>query len=216
MTGRNRQAGHAATLTVRECADTIAGMASVIESSVKTRRWRRVEYERLVDLGVFVGERLELLDGLLVVREPQGSPHAAIVAHIGQVLAAAFGPGWHPRLHSPLALGDDSEPEPDVAIVAGEPRDYVGAHPSTAALVVEVADSSLRLDRRLKGSVYARAGLRDYWIVNLVRGVLEVHREPQPAAHAPVYRSIEILRPSARVTPLAAPGALIRVAELLP
>ena len=194
-------------------------MASVIEPHLTTRRWRRVEYDRLVDLGMFVGERLELLDGLLVVREPQGSPHAAIVGHIGQVLAAAFGPGWYPRLHSPLALDDDSEPEPDVAIVTGGPRDYVAAHPSTAALVVEVADSSLRLDRRLKGGLYARAGLHDYWIVNLVEGVLEVHREPQPAvdaAHGWVYRSAEIRRPPATVAPLAAPGALIPVADLLP
>jgi Uma2 family endonuclease len=194
-------------------------MASVIEPYVKTRRWRRVEYERFVDLGIFVGERLELLDGLLVVQEPQGSPHAAIVAHIGQVLASAFGPGWHPRLHSPLALDDDSEPEPDVAMVAGAPRDYVRAHPSTAALIVEVADSSLRLDRRLKGGLYARAGLPEYWILNLVDGVLEVHREPQPAADAAygwVYRFVDILRPPATVTPLAAPGARIPVADLLP
>jgi Uma2 family endonuclease len=194
-------------------------MASVIEPYVKTRRLRRVEYDRLVDLGMFVGERLELLDGLLVVREPQGSPHAAIVAHIGQTIATAFGPGWHPRLHSPLALDDESEPEPDLAVVAGGPRDYVGAHPSTAALVVEVADSSLRLDRRLKGGLYARAGLVDYWIVNLVDRVLEVHREPQPQADAPygwVYRSVEILRPPATVTPLAEPGTRIPVADLLP
>ena len=194
-------------------------MASAVEPYLKTRRWRRAEYERLVDLGLFVGERLALLDGLLVVQEPQGSPHAAIVAQIGQVLAAAFGAGWHPRLHAPLALGEDSEPEPDVAVVAGAPRDYVNAHPSTAALVVEVADSSLRLDRRLKGGLYARAGLQEYWIVNLVDGVLEVHRAPQPATDAAygwVYRSVEILRPPATVTPLAAPGARIPVAELLP
>lgn len=192
-------------------------MASVIEPYVKTRRWRRMEYEQLVDLGMFVGERLELLDGLLVVREPQGSPHAAIVTHIGQVLAAAFGPRWHLRLHSPLALDDDSEPEPDVAVVAGGPRDYIRAHPSTAVLVVEVADSSLGLDRRLKGGVYARAGLGDYWIVNLGEGVLEVHREPQPTADAGwVYRFVEILRPPGRVTPLAAPATPIPVADLLP
>jgi len=194
-------------------------MASVIEPYLRTRRWRRVEYERLVDLGIFVGERLELLDGLLVVQEPQGSPHAAIVAHIGQVLASALGPGWHPRLHSPLALDADSEPEPDVAVVAGAPRDYVTAHPSTAALIVEIADSSLRLDRRLKGGLYARAGLAEYWIVNLVDGVLEVHRDPRPAADTAygwVYRSVDILRPPAIVTPLAAPAARIPVADLLP
>lgn len=194
-------------------------VASALEREATTRRWRRVEYERLVDLGVFVGERLELLDGVLIVREPQGSPHAAIVAKVGQVLAAAFGAGWHPRLHSPIALGEHSEPEPDVAVVAGKPQDYVVAHPSTAALVVEVADSSLRLDRRFKAAVYARAGLHEYWIVNLVDRALEVHCEPQPPADAAddwTYRSVELLRPPATVTPRAAPATRIQVADLLP
>jgi len=194
-------------------------MAAATEPYLKTRRWRRAEYDRLVGLGIFAGERLELLDGLLVVKEPQGSPHAAIVAHVGHVLSAAFGRGWHARLHSPLAIDDDSEPEPDVAMVTGEPRDYVGAHPSTAALVVEVADSSLRLDRRLKAGLYARARLQEYWIVNLVDGALEVHREPERApdsAYGWVYGAAEILRPPGTVTPLAAPGATILVADLLP
>jgi len=194
-------------------------MTSTIEPYVKTRRWRRVEYERLVDLGIFVGERLELLDGLLVVQEPQGSPHAAIVGHIGQVLRAAFGAGWHARLQAPLALDEDSAPEPDVAVVAGEYRDYVGAHPLTAALVVEVADSSLRLDRRLKGGLYARARLAEYWIVNLVDAVVEVYRDPHPAEHAAygwTYQSAEILRAPATVAPLAAPSARIAIADLLP
>jgi Uma2 family endonuclease len=194
-------------------------MATALEREATTRRWRRMEYERLVDLGLFVGERLELLDGVLVVREPQGSPHAAIVGKVGRVLAAAFGGGWHARLHSPLALGDFSEPEPDVAVVAGESEDYIAAHPSSPALVVEVADSSLRLDRRFKAAIYARAGLREYWIVNLVDRILEVHREP----HAPVdaaedwsYRSVDVLRPPSHVTPLAAAHARILVADLLP
>jgi Uma2 family endonuclease len=195
-------------------------MASAVDSDVTTRRWRRVEYERLVDLGIFAGERLELLDGLLVVREPQGSSHAAIVEQIGRVLAAAFGEGWHARRHSPLALGEHSEPEPDVAVVAGMPLDYVTAHPSTAALVIEVADSSLRLDRRFKASVYARAGLPEYWIVNLVARTLEVYRDPQPApdpaANDWAYRSADVLSPPAEVTPLSAPGARIRLADILP
>jgi Uma2 family endonuclease len=179
---------------------------------MKTRRWRRVEYDRLVDQGMFDGERLELLDGVLVVREPQGSSHAALVDHIGRTLAAAFGPGWHPRHHAPLALDDASEPEPDVAIVPGAPRDYLRAHPATAALIVEVADSSLRLDRRLKARLYAQAGLADYWLVNLVDRVVEVHREP----HAGVYGSIVRLGPPATVSPLALPSAVIPVADLLP
>ena len=91
-------------------------------------------------------------------------------------------------------------------------------NPSTAALVVEVAASSLRLDR-VKSGLYARAGIQDYWIANLVERVLEVHREPHVAAdatHGSVYRSVELLRPPATVTPLTAPTALIRVADLLP
>jgi Uma2 family endonuclease len=194
-------------------------MASVMDPYVPTRRWRRAEYDRLVELGIFAGERLELLDGLLAVREPQGSSHAATVGQIGEALRSAFGAGRHTRLQAPLALDDDSEPEPDVAVVAGEYRDYVSGHPSTAALVVEVADSSLGLDRRLKVGLYARAALPEYWIANLVEGVLEVHREPHPepeTAYGWVYRSVEILRPPASVTPLGAPGSLIPVADLLP
>lgn len=194
-------------------------MASTTERDVTTRRWRRVEYDRLVELGMFHGEHLELLDGLLVVREPQKSYHAATVMHVGHVLELAFGAGWHARLHAPLALDDDSEPEPDIAIVPGARLDYFSAHPSTAALIVEVADSSLRLDRRFKTGLYARARQQEYWIVNLVGEVLEVHREPDAAPDAEfgaVYRSIEVLRPPATVTPLAAPAARIAIADLVP
>src|SRR5262249_58567025 len=123
---------------------------------------------------MFEGERLGLLDGLLVLREPQGSPHAATVSLIGQVVATAFGSGWHPRLRMPLALDDESEPEPDVAVVTGAPRDYLDAHPATAALVVEVAESSLRLDR-VKSGLYARAGLQHYSILNLLQPLLQLH-----------------------------------------
>lgn len=189
------------------------------DPSVKTRRWRRVEYDQLVELGIFTGERLELLDGLLVVREPQGGPHAAMVGQVGDVLRVAFGAEWHVRLQAPVALDDESEPEPDVAVVPGVFRDYVGGHPSTPVLVVEVAESSLRLDRRMKSGLYARARLREYWIVNLIDRVLEVYRDPQPTADAPyraVYASVDVLRPPATVTPLAAPHARIAVADLLP
>jgi Uma2 family endonuclease len=142
-----------------------------------------------------------------------------VVARIGQALTAAFGPRWHPRLQSPLALGEHSEPEPDIAVVAGAPLDYLEAHPTTAALVIEVADSSLRLDRRFKAAVYARAGLQEYWIVNLIDRTLEVHRDPQPPVEGAedwTYRSVEVLRQPAVVTPLDAPDARIAVADLLP
>jgi Uma2 family endonuclease len=194
-------------------------MALLSEATVKTRRWSRVEYDRLVDLGIFEGERLELLDGLLVVREPQKSPHAATVTQAGHVVEAAFGAGWHARIQAPVALDDNSEPEPDLAIVPGAPRDYLGGHPVRPVLVVEVADSSLRFDRRQKSRLYARAGLAEYWIVNIVDHALEVYRQPEPETDECldwIYRSREILRPPAIVTPLAAPHARIAVADLLP
>ncbi len=190
------------------------------DSLLKTRRWTRVEYERLVDYGLFRSdEHLELLDGLLVVREPHGSRHSAAVAALCQVLARAFGDGFHVRPQLPLALDDASEPEPDVVVVRGGAWDYVGSHPSAPALVVEIAETSLTVDREHKRGLYARAGVADYWIVNLREAVLEVYRQPAPIAAAPFgweYRSTQRLAPGATISPLAAPGRSIAVADLLP
>jgi Uma2 family endonuclease len=195
-------------------------MALTVGSLSSVRRWRRVEYERLIDLGVFQpGEHLELLDGLLVVREPQGSRHAAAIRRVLAALRAALGDAWQIDSQLPIALDDDSEPEPDVAVVPRDPAAYRDAHPSRAVLVVEVADTSYRTDREQKTSLYARAGIADCWIVDLVHDTLEVHREPEPAPAAPHgwhYRRIEKLRPPATVAPLIAPGAAIAVADLLP
>jgi Uma2 family endonuclease len=187
---------------------------------VKTRRWKRVEYEQLIESGFFQpGDPVELLGGQLIVAEPQGSYHFAAIQAAEQALRAAFGQGWQVRGQGPLALDEESEPEPDVAVVPGSFRDYVARHPSRPVLVIEVSESSLALDREHKGSLYARAGIADYWIVNLVDRVLEVYREPSPGPAASFgwrYRSIEVLGSVATVSPLASSGATIRVADLLP
>jgi Uma2 family endonuclease len=186
----------------------------------RTRRFSRAEYERLIDLGVFQpGEAIELIGGELMVAEPQGTAHYTAIMKTAKALEAAFGPGWHVRTQGPIGLDDDSEPEPDVAVVPGSPDDYGRAHPSRPALTVEVAESSLGADRQRKGSLYARAGLPDYWILNLVDRVLEVYREPAPDPAAPFgwrYARREVLDASAQVTPLAAPGSSIFVSRLLP
>jgi Uma2 family endonuclease len=189
-------------------------------SELRLRRWKRVEYERLVENGVFApGERIELIDGLLVVAEPQSPSHFTAVRLVERALVRAFGEGWDVRAQGPIALDDTSEPEPDVAVVRGELRDYVEAHPAVSVLVVEVALTSLTFDRVHKSSLYARAGRPEYWIVNLVDRVLEVRREPVRSSSAPYgwdYRSVEMLGPVDSVYPLAAPAARIAVAELLP
>jgi Uma2 family endonuclease len=199
---------------------TFADMVVAVTPAVEIRRFTRVEYERLIDLEFFQpDERLELIDGLLVVREPQDSPHATGVRLVLTALRAVFGAGWVVDSQLPVALDDHSEPEPDAAVVAGAPRDYRDAHPTRPVLIVEVAESRLAFDRRQKASLYARAGIADYWVVNLVNRVLEVYRDPVAAPAAPYgfhYRSVTRLRPTATVTPLAAPSAAIPVADLLP
>jgi Uma2 family endonuclease len=187
---------------------------------VPTKRWARVEYERLVDRAVFQpGDRVELVGGQLVVGEPQGGPHAVATGLAEDALRAAFGSGWVVRVQMPVALDDESEPEPDVAVCAGSPRDYLAGHPSRPVLLLEVAEASLAFDREHKGSLYARARVPDYWIVNLVDRVLEVHRDPTPCASDPYgwrFSTQRRLGAADSVSPLTAPHARILVADLLP
>ena len=186
----------------------------------RTRRWTRIEYDKLVDLGIFKpSEAIELIGGELMVAEPQGAPHYTAIRKTARAIEIAFGPGWEVRAQGPIGLDEESEPEPDVAVVAGRPEDYRGAHPSRPVLTVEISRESLRSDRERKGSLYARAGLTDYWILNLVDSNLEVYRGPAVDASAPFgwrYARREVFGPSGQVSPLAAPNASIRVGDLLP
>jgi Uma2 family endonuclease len=162
---------------------------------------------------------IELLDGLLLVKEPQHSPHRTAVLLVAKALERAFGEGWFIQTLSPIILDDRAEPEPDACVIRGSPRDYAGAHPTRPALVVEAAQSRLRLARGRKATAYARAGIADYWILNLGDRVLEVHREPArpgPARRGWGYLAIDTFDVSATVAPLAAPAAAVRVADLLP
>jgi Uma2 family endonuclease len=187
---------------------------------VPTRRLRRLEYECLVDRGLFEPEdRIELIDGLLVVREPQSAPHMVAVQLAHRTLQRALGPGWNVRHPGPVALDDESEPEPDLVVVPGDPRDYVAGHPARPSLVVEVSLTRLAFDREYKASLYARAAIVDYWIVNLVDRRLEVRRRPMTSDAAPygwTYETLTVLEAADSVTPLAAPLASILVGDLLP
>src|SRR3984893_5412423 len=185
---------------------------------VRTRRWTRIEYDRLIDAGFFrPGDPVELLGGQMVVAEPQGSRHFAALPATQEALGQAFGDGWEIRGQGPIALDDESEPEPDLAVVPGTFRDYRTAHPSSPSLVVEISETSLVLDRVHKGSLYARAGLVDYWIVNLPERRLEVYRDPQPDATSPFgwrYRSVTVLGAGASESPLARPDRRVKISDL--
>ena len=186
----------------------------------RTRSWTRTEYDRLVAQGVFDhGEPVELLGGELVVREPQGSYHFTTIALAARAIERLFGPGWTVRPQAPISLDDQSEPEPDLAVVRGEPLDFLTQHPTRPVLVVEVAESSLELDRDVKGSLYARAGLAEYWIINLRDHSLEVLHSPVPDPSSLTgwrYRNVSVLAARDRVAPLAFDGRSVAVADLLP
>jgi Uma2 family endonuclease len=189
------------------------------QAPLTLRRWTRLEYERLVDLGAFDREPVELLGGQLIVAEPQGSYHVTAVGMIGSRLGTVLPQGWIVRMQAPLALDEESAPEPDLAVVPGTWADYHEAHPTSAALIVEVADSSLTFDRDQKGSLYARARVADYWIVNLVDRVLEIYRDPgldPTAAYGWRYRSRLTRSPAEAVAPMALPAVRLSVGELLP
>ena len=186
----------------------------------RTRGWSRAEYDRLIAVGVFrPDEPVELLGGELIVAEPQGSAHHVAIGLVEDALRAALGRGWVVRSQGPIALDDESEPEPDVSIAPGVRRDYTRGHPARPALVVEVAESSLAFDREHRGSLYARARLDDYWILNLNERVLEIYRGPVADPAAPFgsrYGSRHTLGPEASAAPLVEPAARIRVSDLLP
>ena len=190
------------------------------EYTIKIRKWTRSEYDKLIALGFFEpNEPVELIGGELMVAEPQGALHYTAIWKTAKALEAAFGAGWIVRTQGPIGLDDESEPEPDVAVVPGEPEDYRSEHPSRPVLTVEVAQSSLSIDRERKGSLYARAHLQEYWILNLGERVLEVYRDPVADPSAVFgwrYARRNDLDESAAIAPLWAPTARVRVADLLP
>jgi len=173
------------------------------------RPLKRSEYDRMVELGLFQDERVELIRGVLVKMSPQRAPHASTVERLTELLVMLLRGRFRVRIQSPLALSDDSEPEPDAAVVPL--GDYDTEHPTTALLVIEVSDSSLRQDRG-KAAVYASAGIGEYWIVNLAARTIEVHSSPEGDR----YAEIRTLREADTLRPVALPDVTIAVSEILP
>jgi Uma2 family endonuclease len=154
---------------------SVAQLADLVAPE-RLRPLRRPEFERMVEEGLFRDERIELLQGVLIEMSPQGARHAATVQRLTARLVAPLIGRAEARIQLPLAVSHDSLPEPDVAIV--EPGDYDRAHPTTAFLVVEVAESSLNKDRLVKADLYAAAGVQEYWLVDLAGGLIEVRTDP--------------------------------------
>ena len=171
-------------------------------------------------LGVLrLDERVELIEGEIIETPPQLSRHTTGVYLAYEALRAIFAVGFVVRVQFPLALGEYSEPEPDFAVVAGTGRGFADAHPTSALLAVEVADTTLSFDRETKASLYAGAGIPEYWSLNLVHRQLEMHREPGPmpdTVYGFGYRTRTVALPGDIVTGPGLPGASLAVADLLP
>ena len=179
-------------------------------SSLATRRRPvlRKEYERMIDAGLFRGEHVELIQGIIVRMSPQGEPHSVVIQILTRILMPAVLGRADVRVQLPFAAGDDSLPEPDLALV--EPGSFGQARPQRAFLIIEVSDSSLAEDRREKAPLYAAAGVPEMWIVNLPDRLIEVHAEPIRGA----YARVTPYRIGQRVAPNAFPDVLVDVAAL--
>jgi Uma2 family endonuclease len=173
------------------------------------RPLRRVEYDKLVDEGVFANERVELLYGLVVRMTPIREPHANAVDRLLKILIFAFGDRARVRCQGSFAASEDSEPEPDVGVYPE--RDYLTAHPTDAWLIVEVSDSSLAHDRGVKEALYAEVGVPEYWIVNLVDRAIEVYRDPVKGK----YTSKTVHARGDSVTMLRFPDVTVAVSDVI-
>ena len=162
----------------------------------------------MIEAGFFRGERVELIQGVVVQMSPQNAAHSYVIQILNRLLVPRLIGRADVRVQLPFAAGPDSLPEPDLAVVAI--GNYMAAHPTQAILIIEVADSSLKFDRQEKAEVYARAGVSEYWVVNLTDGVIERHSEPLGGA----YVRLTPFRSGERVAPLAFPDVELNVDEV--
>jgi Uma2 family endonuclease len=176
----------------------------------RQRPLRRIEYERLVEERFFENERVELIKGVILEMTPQDVPHANAIQILTRLLVPRLVGRADVRIQLPFAADDFSLPEPDFALVSSTVS--LLAHPREAFLVVEVAKASLRFDRGVKAELYARAGIREYWIVNVVDEVVERHTEPEGGA----YGRIDTLRAGDAIALSAFPDVSLEVAAIFP
>lgn len=179
------------------------------------RRFTVEEYHRMGEAGILPEDnRLELITGDIVVREPIGAYHAGTVARLNRLWTSRVGDRAIVNVQNPVQFPrEDSELQPDVVLLRPREDFYTTAHPQAAdvLLLIEVADITLRLDRRVKIPLYARVRIREVWLVDLTTARLEVYREP----HGDRYGNVRVLMRGERVSPEAFPDLSLDLAELV-
>jgi Uma2 family endonuclease len=171
----------------------------------------RTEYEALGRLGMFDDEKVELLDGEVIYAAEEGPPHAAVCARLARILFEAIpADEGEIRVGNPFALSELSEPEPDFLVAPPQPGNYRTGHPATASLVIEVAQTSRGRDLGVKARLYAAGGAPDYWVVDVAREEVVVHREPAGGTFGSVTRHRDGI-----IRALHHPSVTVDVRELL-
>jgi Uma2 family endonuclease len=179
------------------------------------RLWTAEEYHRMAAAGIFhPEERVELIAGQIIRMSAKGTAHTAAVRRTAKILRNLLINQAEVYTQDPIQLDDFSEPEPDVAVVRIDPLDYADHHPtpSEVYLIIEVADSSLKYDRETKAKAYARSGIADYWVLDVINRKLHMFREPIQEG----YQSEVILSEEASISPLQFPTLEITLQEMLP
>ena len=183
-------------------------------------RWTLGEFEQAEALGWFDGKHVELIQGEVYYKVTQKPPHYTAIRRIARALERVFDEGYDVRQQGPIPIPNDSKPEPDILVAVGSYLDYAERHPTPAetVLIVEVADTTLRMDSTRKRAVYARAGFQEYWISDSAARHLIVHRRPVALPERVEtfdYSSIRVYSEEESVTPLARTEVSIPIRDLL-
>lgn len=178
------------------------------------RRFDVAEYHRMIEAGILTkDDRVELIEGEIVEMTLIGSRHSGCIDSLTRTLVLHLGESAWVRIQNPVTIGCHSEPEPDVVVARARPGGYSDAHPGPedVLLLIEVADTSVPFDRGIKLPLYARAGIPEFWLVDLTRDAIEVYREPEGDGYA--HRESVT---AGSLGPLTVPGLELSVATVLP
>lgn len=182
------------------------------EGTIEIRRLTVQDYHQMIEAGILTSdERVELIEGQLYRMAAKGTAHSAAMTRIKRILESQIGNQVLLRFQDPVQLSDDSEPEPDIAIVQLDPVDYEDHHPTPAEIywLIEVSDRTLKRDKDLKASVYAKAGITEYWILDINNRQMFVFREPSSCG----YAHEQILAETESISPLAFADCQVRVGD---
>ena len=183
-------------------------------TAVKVRLLTVEEYHKMGETGIIsTDEEVELIEGKVIEKPMKGTSHEAAITRAERALRNRLGTRVLLRLQSAVRLSDRSEPEPDIAVVYPDPMDYEDHHPTPPEiyLIVEIADTTLKRDTEFKAKVYAKAGINDYWVLDITNRQLYAFREPTASG----YQNQQILSDDATISPVAFPNVTINVSEML-